>query len=998
MICGKCGNLISVSENELGQAAVCLKCGNPQTVENTPIECVCASCGQALEVESWMEGETAECPACQKPTVLRRAEAAAPEKPTPATPAAPPVPHFRGTPAPAPAPEPPAAPSHSAPAAGSIPHFRGAAPSAAPEINAPSASAPAENSQQAELSAPTQELVTDCVNAISVDRSNVKMESADSKQPPLKKALRSMQRHTVAIGTAGFVLVLLIAVNMVKKACASGSVKNPKAVIQYVKNDDAQSLQKTIQSAHGKDRRATIGFAADSIGRFQTRSPHVLAMLLKEQFLLPDDPQLCCLLSIGTPQGEWIFEALKESGVGFNVTLCNGTTPLGNAVTARNYPLAEKLFAGGANPDSPDRTGQPLIFATLQNPKMLELFLKHGTKLNVRDWKMNTPLCAAAALGQEKSMALLLAQMQDVSQVNDEGDTALLILLAADKKASRGIIGKLLAMPCGINVTNKRGKSAVLLAIERQQYGFLMQLLKAGAKVPADLVKSVKDENQKEKLTKALEELEKANIQEKVGTGGEKEFLPPYQDMLIPFRYFWFITAFLWVGIGLLGTARFAFSGERFFGRVGNVLLLLFGPVMLLPRLLLLIYGKIRFKFSLLAARADIGAPAEAMQFFHLDGSECDFPGEEAKEPKAVAVRMMTELLKKQKKKLLLSPDANDTKVILQGGDNGDVDLPRIDKGQSRKLIRFFKKLAELNVLEESKPQCGRLMFTLDDMPYYVSISTIGMGGNGERAILTVRKGDTPVRALSDLMLTVQERAVLDSFLAGNAGLMTVMAPEGNGRRTFVSLLLDAFAAQCGNAVWIGNGTEPEGSTAVPRVKAELGGGVTFRQMLQALEDYRVVAITYNNGTMPPPEIFDLAGRKIVILLVDAAGKAGMQKLLGRGATKEALQKVLRVMVRPRLVPKLCECATDAAPGPLMRQAWSVLGDGQAKQSAGCPECGYSGFLSPLVLYEIVTPKNGETTISPFPVWTAAKVRAALLAMQGKIAAADGEKVLKGDC
>src|SRR3569833_4021384 len=98
--------------------------------------------------------------------------------------------------------------------------------------------------------------------------------------------------------------------------------------------------------------------------------------------------------------GRWLLAALRNDrreraevlireGADLSVRGADGETVLTAAIGSRLYVLVPALLEGGAAPNVPGPYGYPLhpaaIWAREEGPALIELLVRHGARLDVRD-------------------------------------------------------------------------------------------------------------------------------------------------------------------------------------------------------------------------------------------------------------------------------------------------------------------------------------------------------------------------------------------------------------------------------------------------------------------------------------------------------------------------------------------------------------------------------------------------------------------------------------
>lgn len=154
--------------------------------------------------------------------------------------------------------------------------------------------------------------------------------------------------------------------------------------------------------------------------------------------------------------------------------------------------MVEHLLQLGANPNAKTKEGMPALVEAMHmaessligngidpNIQITTLLLDHGADTNAlnKDWQ--TPLMAAAFLGDERLMTLFLDHKANVNIGNRSGMTALMY--------ARGLTALKLLIAAGASVNDKNitGETALYYATQRADPDAVRALIEAGADVNA---------------------------------------------------------------------------------------------------------------------------------------------------------------------------------------------------------------------------------------------------------------------------------------------------------------------------------------------------------------------------------------------------------------------------------------------------------------------------------------------------------------------------------
>ncbi len=153
-------------------------------------------------------------------------------------------------------------------------------------------------------------------------------------------------------------------------------------------------------------------------------------------------------------------------------------TPLFSAIRVNAPDLVGLLLDRGADPEPRGNYRTSPLCAAVWNPKMVEMLLAKGAKVNAST-SMRSPLACACATSRRDTVRLLLAKGPDLNAKDSLGRTALMnAVIGGDLE----IVRMLVEQGADLNMEDNQGRTALSLA-EQNRRGPVADLLKAhGAK------------------------------------------------------------------------------------------------------------------------------------------------------------------------------------------------------------------------------------------------------------------------------------------------------------------------------------------------------------------------------------------------------------------------------------------------------------------------------------------------------------------------------------
>jgi uncharacterized protein len=174
---------------------------------------------------------------------------------------------------------------------------------------------------------------------------------------------------------------------------------------------------------------------------------------------------------------------LTAGGANVNATDGHRRTPLIVAAHLRHPAAAQALLKGGANPNALDAQAYDIVTIAAVNDDvpMLKLALAGGSSpKNITSPYVGTALIAAAHLGHEEVVRVLIAAGAPLDHVNNLGWTALIesIVLGDGGKRHTATLEALVKAGANLNLADRQGITPLGLAKGRG-YAEMVRILEA---------------------------------------------------------------------------------------------------------------------------------------------------------------------------------------------------------------------------------------------------------------------------------------------------------------------------------------------------------------------------------------------------------------------------------------------------------------------------------------------------------------------------------------
>lgn len=287
-------------------------------------------------------------------------------------------------------------------------------------------------------------------------------------------------------------------------------------------------------------------------------------------------------------------------------------------------------------------------------------------------------------------------------------------------------------------------------------------------------------------------------------------------------------------------------------------------------------------------------------------------------------------------------------------------------------VISRIKILSEMKIDEHRSPQDGRFNFKAFNQEVDLRISVIPTVF-GEKVVMRLLRKSGGIPTLPELGINGTALKNLESSILRPHGIIIVCGPTGSGKTTSLYAILSRLNTTRVNIMSLEDPVEYQ-IPGVNQIQINPGVGLTFATGLRAFlrQDPNIILV----GEIRDQETTDLAiqaaltGHLVFSTLHTSNAAGALPRLLDLGAESFLLASVMNAIVGQRIVRMICtHCKESYAPPlPLIQEIKAGLGklfpqkpESEIKlyRGKGCPECGDSGYLTRVGIYEVlpVTPK-----------------------------------------
>lgn len=275
------------------------------------------------------------------------------------------------------------------------------------------------------------------------------------------------------------------------------------------------------------------------------------------------------------------------------------------------------------------------------------------------------------------------------------------------------------------------------------------------------------------------------------------------------------------------------------------------------------------------------------------------------------------------------------------------------------RLISRIKVMARLDIAEKRIPQDGRISLTIGGKSLDVRVSTLP-AQHGERIVLRLLDKDHDHFGVDQLGMTLPVQESFIKALKEPNGIVLVSGPTGSGKTTSLYAGLSFLNDQSRNILTVEDPIE-YALEGVGQTQVNVKTGMTFAAGLRAIlrQDPDVVMV----GEVRDPETASIAvqasltGHLVLSTIHTNSAVSAITRLRDMGVEPFLLSSILKVVLAQRLVRKLCpSCKRSALLAESERKLLGRLAEGieELFGPTGCHQCGHTGFVGRLGLYELV--------------------------------------------
>lgn len=283
-------------------------------------------------------------------------------------------------------------------------------------------------------------------------------------------------------------------------------------------------------------------------------------------------------------------------------------------------------------------------------------------------------------------------------------------------------------------------------------------------------------------------------------------------------------------------------------------------------------------------------------------------------------------------------------------------------------VIRRLKLRARLDISEQRLPQDGRFNFSVKDHAFDVRLSTIPTA-NGESLVMRLLDQSMPINDLSQLGIPLDMLVRIEKIYTRPYGMLLVTGPTGSGKTTTLYSILSRLNITDRKIITVEDPVEYTISH-INQIQVNPKIDLTFASVLRAIlrQDPDVIMV----GEIRDVETAQIAmraamtGHFVLATLHTNNAASTAIRLVDMGVEGYMVASAVKAILGQRLIRILCTgCMSQYTPTEIEKN-WltSVHVDLNTpfKNSTGCDQCSYSGYINRAGVYELLELNEGMLT------------------------------------
>ena len=288
-------------------------------------------------------------------------------------------------------------------------------------------------------------------------------------------------------------------------------------------------------------------------------------------------------------------------------------------------------------------------------------------------------------------------------------------------------------------------------------------------------------------------------------------------------------------------------------------------------------------------------------------------------------------------------------------------DVMTVPKSAAPAIISRLKIISGLDIAERRRPQDGRARLVIDGQALDARVSTLP-SLYGEKVVIRLLARANDLKSLKDIGMEDEQLEELLLALNQPQGLILITGPTGSGKTSTLYAGINQIRTPDRNIVTLEDPVE----IAVPgvvQVQINVKAGMTFaaglRSVLRQDPDVVLVGEIRDRETAGLALEASMTGHLVLSTLHTNDAIAAVTRLIDIGVEPFLVGSSLTLVIGQRLVRRPCEdCAMPYVPSPRTMQLLGLterdVEEGSPRRGKGCTQCGGTGYLGRLGIYEVL--------------------------------------------
>lgn len=297
------------------------------------------------------------------------------------------------------------------------------------------------------------------------------------------------------------------------------------------------------------------------------------------------------------------------------------------------------------------------------------------------------------------------------------------------------------------------------------------------------------------------------------------------------------------------------------------------------------------------------------------------------------------------------------------------VDAAELEHADGLQLGNQFRAMAHLDPVAANGPEGGRFSYQLDEVSLDVRV-TVAPCIAGDKLAIRLLAPERVSQDVSELGLDDGSLEMLESWLAGIGGMLTVAGPTGSGKTTTMYALLHQLKMTDRHVITLEDPVE-YGIPGINQMPVNPERGMDFSDGAQAMlrldPDFLVIGELTEPGSAQAAVNAAAGGRATMATIHSRDAVDTVTVLRNFGLDDFEVASNLQLVVGQRLVRRLCpECREQRKPNEQERRWLKSLQLDEPKEvwaAAGCAACNHIGYKGRIGIFELWRPDDEDFSL-----------------------------------